>query len=260
MNGLNIFTHSLRQVVGNLGMAVRISGGVWLLLFVLAIVTAFIAIAMQSPFLGIVFLIAFLVTAVWGISLIAVVWHRYILMEEAPSGFIPNRKGLHVWHYFWYGIGISLIVLLVLAILYFVSTIFVDSAWILAAFDSEHTSMLPEHIALRWLVGLLVTVIYLRFALALPAVALDEKVTFGESWQETKPYFGAIIVLSIALSLLNAGAMLVLGVLLVSVAESESLIFAVSLLVMLFQWFYFMLNISILSTLYGHIVEKREVY
>ncbi len=260
MNGLNIFTHSFRQVVGNLGMAVRVSGGVWLLLFVLGIVTVFIAVATHSPFLGMVLMIAFLVAAVWGVSLIAVVWHRYILMEEAPSGFIPSRKGLHVWLYFWSGIGISLIVLLIMAVLFFAATIFVDSAWIFAAFDSQHTSMLPEHIALRWGVGLLVTVIYLRFALALPAVALGERVTFGESWQESKPYFAAIIVLSIVLNLLNAVAMLVLGVVLVSVAESQGLTFAVSLLVMLFQWFYFMLNISILSTLYGHIVEKREVY
>jgi len=54
--------------------------------------------------------------------------------------------------------------------------------------------------------------------------------------------------------------MLVYAGALSAVAGSNGASFLVTVLGLGFQWFYFMLNISVLSTLYGHIIEKREVY
>ncbi len=260
MNGMTIFSHSLRQVNGNFGMAVRASGGVWLLLFGAGVVFATAAMLGGSQFLAALFMIAFLVMAVWGISLIAVVWHRYILLEERPGGFIPVREGLNIWPYFWAGAGITLIGSLVVMLLYFLATLFVEPSWIQRAFLAQPPSMLPAHIILRWAMGLLVTVIYLRLALALPAIALDKRLGFAASWQSTKPYFGAIVTVSLILSLFNAVVMLAYGGVSAIVAGSDGARLLVSLLGTAFQWFYFMLNISVLSTLYGLIIEKREVY
>jgi hypothetical protein len=259
-NGMTIFLHSWRQVVGNLGMAVRASGGVWLLLFGAGVVLTLAAILSGSQFLAALFMITFVVMAVWGVSLVAVVWHRYILLEEPPAGFVPMRDGMNIWPYFWSGIGITFIGSLVLMLLYFLATLFVEPSWIQQAFFAQPVSMQPAHILMRWAVGMLVTVIYLRLALALPAIALDKKLSFAASWQSTKPYFGAIVNVSFILSLFNAVVMLVYGAALDAVAGSAGVRMVVVVLGLGFQWFYFMLNISILSTLYGHIIEKREVY
>ncbi len=260
MNGLTIFLHSFRQVTGNLGMAVRVSGGFWLLTVVAGFVYGFIVALTNSTFLAFIFGVAFLVFLVWGISLVAVVWHRYVLLEEQPNGFLPYRKGLRVWSYFWYGVGIILIVLLLLLVLFFVATLFMEPRDILRAFDQMQMSLVPLDIALRFIVGLLASLVYLRLALILPAVALDESLTIGGSWAESKPYTGAIIVLAFVLALVNGGITLFSNIVLISAQGSAALSLIVSLATLAFQWFYFMLNISILSTLYGHIVQKREVY
>jgi len=260
MNGLTIFSHSVRQVLGNLGIALRTSIGVFLALIAAGFIFGLLFALSGSPVLGFFLGIGLLVFIIWGVSLIAVVWHRFILLEERPSGFIPTRPELRIWSYFWYGVAIALIVLAVFLVLFFVARLFVDSEVILAAFDPEQVSLAPRDIALRFIVGIISSVIYLRLALMLPAVALNERFSLVESWQETKPFFGAVIVVSLALSLLNGVVMFGLGMALFFVAGSGALIFVVSVLILAFNWFYFMLNISILSTLYGHIVQKREVY
>ncbi len=260
MNGLTILAHSFRQVTGNLGMASRISGGFWILLLGASFAYGLIAGLSQSMFLSILFGIALIIFLVWGISLVAVVWHRFILLEELPSGFLPYREGLRVWPYFWYGIGIAIIVILALLALLFASTIVMDAEDMLAAFGQNTNSVALKDIALRFVVGLLASLIYLRLALILPAVALEEQMTLGDSWGETKGFSFAILVIAVMLALLNSGGAIFYGVAVMSVHNSPALLMLVSIAFLLFQWFYFMLNISVLSTLYGHIVQKREVY
>jgi len=260
MNGLKIFSHSFRQVSGNLNMALRVSGGFWLLMMAASFVLGLIIALTQSAFLAGILGIAVVVFLVWGISMVAVVWHRYILLEELPSGFLPAKPGLRIWPYFWYGLAIAFFVVLTLAILYFAATITVDPRIIYHAFDQTVVANGPSDIAVRFAVGLVSSIIYLRLALILPAVALDESLTLGESWSETKPFAGSIIILAILLSVLNGGATYVFEVARLSVFGSGALLLIVTLVTLAFQWFYFMLNISILSTLYGHIVQKREVH
>jgi len=260
MNGLTIFTHSIRQVVGNLGMAARISGGFWLLMILAAFAYGFLVTLSKSNFLGIVLGIALLIFLVWGISMVAVVWHRYILLEERPNGFLPTREGLNIWPYFWYGIGIALIVIVAIGLLLLAATLVMDAKEILAAFDQNNVSMAPRDMALRFAVGLLSSLIYLRLALILPAVALSEQLTIRESWSETKGYSMAILGVAVLLTLLNTVASFLFGVVQFAVQGAPFLVLLVTFAFLLFQWFYFMLNISILSTLYGHIVQKREVY
>jgi hypothetical protein len=184
MKGLTIFSHSLRQITGNLGMALRVSG--WLVAIYAVIAVLFwwwmpdwLTAAMAQDVQGVrnaadlsagnvgmvlVLAIGLGIFLLWAVSLVAIVWHRYILMEEIPQGIIPYRGQYRIGRYFWYGIGISLLAVMVVAV--------------------------PLIIGLA---------------------------------------FAAFPIVSAALS----------G---------------------LFQWFYFMLNISVLSTLYGHIIQKREVY
>lgn len=260
MNGITIFMHSFRQVLGNLAMAARISGGLWIILIIAAVAYGVIVALSGSVFFAIMFGIAMLIALIWGVSLIAVLWHRFILREERPSGFIPSAKGLPVWPYFWYGFGIAIIVFILLFVILLIAGLFMEPGAVLRAFDQQNVSMELSDIGLRAVISILATALYLRLALVLPSVALEEKVTIGESWGETKPFLGAIVMVAILLTVFNGVVMVIFGLVMSSFAPDGAASVVISLLLVLFQWFYFMLNISILSTLFGHIVQKRDIY
>jgi len=277
MNGLTILAHSFRQVSGNLGMAIKVSG--WLV--VVYVIISFALLNMAPDFLqaalnqdadgltraaeamdgngGLFFLsfLAALVFLIWSVSLIAIVWHRYILLEEMPRGIIPYRKGLRVFRYFWFGFVISLLAGVVFVILGIISGIifgpFLEGALPNGA-QGLSAGLSVTTFLIGLLIGLIVFVVYLRMALILPAVALDERLTIGQAWGETSGFTGAIIVLALALSFISAVVPMVITFAFGSMPWVDTVLSG------LFQWFYFMLNISVLSTLYGHIVQKREVY
>lgn len=276
MNGLTIFNHSARQVTGNLGMAIRVSW--WFVAIILvAVIVAFLlipedvlsaldqtpeeiadnlSISGGSALLLILAAIAAAVFIFWAASLIAIVWHRYILLEEMPIGTIPYRKEFRIGRYFWYGVGVTLLTLIVgMVIGGFLLMILGPGAM-----SSLEANQLGGGLALgiigALITGIIVTVFYLRMALILPAVALEEGLTIGKAWEASKGYSGAIAGAAVMLTILN----IVVGFIfefLLAFGLPELL---VSVFDLAFNWFYFMLNISILSTLYGHIVQKREIY
>ncbi len=258
MNGYTIFTHSLRQVVGNIGMAVRVSWWFWLMLVILLFGYGVLVGVSNSMFVAVILGVALFVFILWGVSLIAVAWHRYILLEERPGGVTPYRPDLDVWGYFWNMLGIAIITIIIVLALSLLFALVMGGIDILQAISSTEPSF--SNILIQFLFTVISTVIYLRMALVLPGVALQAGMTLGHAWRESKPYTGSIIVLAITLALLNILAMAVLGGAMVAFADSPGAVFVVSLAVLAFQWFYFMLNISVLSTLFGHIVQKREVY
>jgi len=277
MIGLTILAHSFRQVTGNVGMAIKVSG--WLVA-IYAIAGALLlnmapewlsaAIAQDEQALmsaadltgGNVMLVLLLILFAliflfWSISLVAIVWHRYILLEEIPQGIIPYRSGFRVGRYFWYGIGISLMALLVVAVLSGIlgmifGPFFMSSLQGVA--DGQTAGFFGAAFAMGLILGLIILVLYLRMALILPAVALDEKLTIGQAWEQTSGHTAAIFVLALAMAFINAVVPTVINL------AFQNMVWANLVIIGLYQWFYFMLNISVLSTLYGYIVQKREVY
>lgn len=273
MNGLTIFSHSLRQVVGNLNMAVRISW--WFVAIVLAVMVVgmvvlpdwLLAALKGAPYEeadiaggeAILFLIgtlAALVFSAWAISLIAIVWHRYILLEEVPQGIIPYRGDFRIGRYFWYGVGIYLIAGLVVALVGSVLGMAFGVGAVSMMSDASSGSIVGAAFLIGLVLGVAVTVLYLRLALILPAVALDEGLTIGGAWEASAGYTGAIVVTALVLTFLN----IIVGTVLEMASGTVLPEWLYYVLSGGFNWFYFMLNISILSTLYGHIVQKREVY
>ncbi|NOR63858.1 MAG: hypothetical protein GQ535_15385 [Rhodobacteraceae bacterium] len=272
MNGLTILAHSFRQVTGNLGMAVKVSG--WLVA-IYAIAGA-VLLSMAPDWLnaaidqnaqgmtdatdltggsvGLVLLLILVATVflLWSISLVAIVWHRYILLEEIPQGVIPYRSDYRIGRYFWYGVGISLLALLIVSILSGILGM-IFGPFFMSSLQGG-TGFLGATFLMGLVVGIVVLVLYMRMALILPAVALDEELTIGQAWSQTSGYTGAILGLALAMAFINAVVPMV-----ISLAFAE-LVWVNLVLLGLYQWFYFMLNISVLSTLYGHIVQKREVY
>ncbi len=276
MNGVTIFNHSARQVLGNLGMAFRVSGwffGLLLLgLFGLyqALPADFLAALRLPPEqmaeamadAGVPFGFLLLATVgfiflLWSVSLIAIVWHRFILLEEVPQGFIPYRKEFGVGRYFWTGIGISLLAALVAMLIGGILLMILGpsiGASMQGGGQGGGAVLLGMLGALA--TGIIVTVFYLRMALILPGIALDQGLTLAQSWEASKGFSGAIAMVAVMMTVLN----IAMGFLLELFPQTGGAGLLRAGVQLGFNWFYFMLNISILSTLYGHILQKREVY
>ena len=122
MKGLDIFLHSLRQVLGNLPNAIKISAVPFGIQFVatflltrpdrtMAMMQDPMAMMQGGPSLlaQLANLVIVIVTSIW----MAIAWHRFVLKNEVPTGFVPPFDGNRIGAYFVRSllIGIVLIVL-----------------------------------------------------------------------------------------------------------------------------------------------------
>jgi hypothetical protein len=98
--------------------------------------------------------------------------------------------------------------------------------------------------------ALYVSYMWLRFGIVLPATAVGRPMGFGEAWRATSPYGNAILGSAVILVLINIGISLVGAILPAPLAV---------LLTVAANWVILMVGISILTTLYGVIVERRTL-
>lgn len=254
MNGIDIFGHSIRQVFGNFGAAVRISAilyiiqfgfGVWLEARLPAMPFGqFNPMAVQDFPWG-VFLLTYLVLAVTGLW-IAVAWHRYVLLSEEPTSIIPAFRGDRMLAYFGYSILIALIMIPVVVVLSFaVSLLLVP----LLMSNGPNTF---GFVVLGLLVYVPLIVIGYRLSVVLPAVALEENLGIGGAWERTRGTTGTILVLAIA----SAIGFFILGLPLIWMTAGSVVAMVWSFVT---QWIVIMVGVSILTTLYGHYVEERPL-
>lgn len=249
MKGLHIFTHSVRLVFSNLGYALRVS----LVLYLLQVagqVARFInppqmqdidgmpmpvmdpGLAMQSLVFGILALIS----SLW----IAVAWHRFVLAEEYPSGWLPRWHGSNMLSY--------LLRSLLLAIL-------IGLAVTIAAVPFGFIAMgLP---GLAWLLPVAMigfgAYLFLRLAVMLPAAALGEKMPLSEAWAATRGESDTLISLSVIVVLAS------FLIQLPTILNGDPGSFINLIYGLVVNWFATIIGISVLTTLYGHFIEKRPI-
>jgi len=245
MLGWNIFTKAIRLVIDNLNDALRISA---VLYFVPAILVAAITYAMvpaaatnagalanfagPGALLGIVQLVAFL----W----VAVAWHRFVLLDERPAGWLPRFNGPRMLAYFGYSLLLGLIAIPFLIV------------------GGLITAMLGfGGIPLMALGGLVVLAVALvvgyRLALILPASSIEKPLKLGQAWEVTSGASGTII----ALAVISAVAAVVIDLPALVFIGPLSIIGVIWRLAV--GWLELMVGISILTTLFGHFVEHRPV-
>jgi len=249
--GWDIVRHSFAMLFRNLGNALRISVGPILI----ALVVGFLILGVfgsnldalpqdieqgQLPpeiaFAVLLILLLFIFVSAW----IAVAWHRFILLEDYP-GLLPPLAGRPVWSYIGKTILLSLVLTLVMLPAGFVMGL------IMAVLQDAGTGLLPTFILG---LALYASYMWLRFGIVLPATAVSRPMGFGEAWRATAPYATAILGTCVILILINTGVSLVSAILPQPLA---------GLLSLATSWITIMLGISILTTLYGVIVERRTV-
>ncbi|MFV1494406.1 hypothetical protein VWX97_06000 [Phaeobacter sp. JH18-32] len=168
-----------------------------------------------------------------------VAWHRYILLEEHPRGWLPALHKAEMGNYI-----LGLIKLFFIAILLYGILVSIGSALV------QSIGMLGLYLLLA--AGALIAIFMFRFALVLPAAALGKPIGVSESLALTTGAFGTLFVLGLCLF----GLQLVAELILFLVADA---VLIAMVLEIAFSVVLAILNISALTTLYGYYVEKRAI-
>lgn len=250
MKGLQILTHSFRLVTGNLQEALKISGALYLVQVAGGLLLG--QAAMGAPLgagagagVGIGTLLVLIISIVVGIW-IAVAWHRFVLLTERPDSYVPVFRGDLMRAYFLKSLLLGLIIV---AVAFFLGLIVGVVAAPLMSIGGGFFALL--------LIAILVQVptifVGLRIAAGLPgaAIGVDRPLTAG--WDATKsdnaPLFQLALILGVAIWVINLIGYFVFG--------------GVTVLAVIWQvvtgWFVMMVGVSILTTLYGHYIEKRAL-
>lgn len=257
MKGLTIFLHSLRQVTGNLEGAIKISALPYAIQFG---VTFFLTRpdkmaamaddpmammqaggpAMIAQLLSLAILV---VTSVW----MAVAWHRYILKNEAPASFIPPFDQNRLLAYFLRALLIGIVCFLLSLVLGLIAGL------IIVGVTAATGSILISALIFMLLVYFPVFVVAYRLFTSLPGTAVDEAGPFLSGWDATKGENGTFV----ELALISVAAMLVNAIVGLYILGGIMPLFLAWTLV--FNWFATMVGLSILTTLYGHYIEKRAL-
>ncbi len=253
-----IIRHAFRMVFGNLREALKASVGPYLILTVIFLVAFGTLIETGGmidrsvPMGGAepmrpgaaLIMLALVPVLLFFVSWVAVAWHRFILLEEYP-GLLPQMAGRPIWPY----AGRS--------ILYgFVSLIAALPLLLLVMALAMPLMMAGEGVAsVLVFIGItgFMTFVWLRIAIALPAVAVGKPISMGDAWRVSKGMSGTIFGVAFLLMGINRLA----TVLTAQVSAILPIIgFALDIAL---QWTVLMLGVSILTTFYGHLIEGRDL-
>jgi len=263
MLGFQLFLHSIRMILGNLGSALRITipALVWNTLMTVWMIsqfgTAFVSGEWasstpvgQMPDVPDGFWSFLPVAAIGGIITVlwtATAWHRYILLEEHPGALGPRFNGGAIGRYLVSGIILSLAILGAALIIGFVGSL------IIAVFAMIGV---PLFVGVA-LTGLLfyapVVIIFYRISPLLPSAAIGERMSIGQAFDATRGSNITMLVLAIVTIIASFVLILPAGVL-TETAPVIAIVFQIIL-----QWIALIFGISIMTTIYGHFVEGRDL-
>lgn len=262
MKAWNLFVHSVRQVFGNLAAALRmtvlpaalvVTVGIWLSHSLPPHAAGAgnpTPVALHSfpfvPFL-LLWLMAF-VMPFW----IAVGWHRYILRNEAPWAVLPRWHGGRVLAYIGRLLLLGLIIGIPTVILFAVL-----AGPLFGAMFTAHSFSLGMEVASAIVFAVLMLPafwIFNRIAAVLPAAALGERLTIGAAWRMTADANATFVMLAVIL----LAAQLVLEFAMFEIGRIQMAPVVVVLSAVVY-WVQSMVGISLLTTIYGHYIEKRPL-
>jgi hypothetical protein len=250
--GIDLFVHSVRLVLGDWRNALRLSGLLYLIYAIptlllrlsfprpspdatMADATAALATAPIALLTGIFAIVAF----VW----IAVAWHRYVLLDEVPQGQFPAFNGSTLFRYAISSLGIGLLGLI--------------AGVVVGAVAGLIFAIVPVLLFIAALAAMAAAlVVFYRLAPVLPAIAVGRPLNFGAAWEATKGANSAIIVLAIV----SAVASFVIDLPALLLLQGGQIGSMLALLwTLATDWLRMLVGVSILTTLYGHYVEGRQI-
>lgn len=260
MKSYRILRHSIQQITGNPRAALMLSIPLVIALIAMQAfmpTTPVVAEDDTMPALDVGFL--FISLLAFGASLLlAVNWHRHVLLEE-PATLRPRggRMGVYLLRALQIGL-LAMVVMVVIALAGMaISAVAGLSAALFAAPAELSTSMILL-IFLGSIVGLVIGfwiyALMMRLSVMLPAAAVGKGLGLRQALAQTRGTTGTMVMLVLLMGLLA----IVLAIPMI-VAQLAGLFVLVSVLEFALNWFLTVLGVSLLTTLYGHYVEGRPL-
>lgn len=190
--------------------------------------------------------VAFGALGLMGYALMAILWHRHVLLNgaERPQELRPDRRIFlgYIWRAIVVGcfqFAAAVPITLVMGIL---------GAVLVRGGPASLTATL---------IGLLGSIVFiwiaLRLSVALPAAALGLTLAVRDSWNITKPLASELWGVAVLLTGLNMGIYAITALLL---PDTGTIVVVAQTLVFVIEGLIF---VSVLTTLYGHLIEGRSL-
>ena len=258
MLGLRLFMHAVRMVINNLGAMLQIFA--LPLLVVLAVLMAFSAYIGLGPFFvfsgqsvrfnnmsgGFMVLLFGTFLVIWVALMNGVVhWHRFILLSETPRALMLRLSWRQAAKYI---IGGILIVLLLFLPFWLIGMV---AGRIDVSFAAQGDLWVARGIMVVLNLGFMI--FFLALSPILPAAAIDQKFKLGDALVAMSGTLGTLVVCAVSLSAIQWAAALVTQTL----ASWSMQVGAVGNI--LVEGLTAMIGVSLITTLYGHFVEKRPL-
>lgn len=259
--GLAIIAHAIRMLIHEPGTTLRVilPGLAMVLLSTIAatvLVSDVIAALsgsnanaiLQIAPADVLLMLALGLTGLLGYALMAIHWHRHVLLN-GPERARDLRPGWSVIaFYIWRAITVALVQMLA-------AVPILTALTVLAGFTGWQAT--PGQTGSSMILGLLAGIAFvwiaLRFSITLPAAAMGQRMGLLQSWIVSAPMSGAILSVAALLSLINVATSVTLSLLLPGPGPAGLLL---ETCVFLAEGIIF---VSVLTTLYGHLVEKRPL-
>jgi hypothetical protein len=261
--GYQLLRHVVQQVFGNLAEAVRLTMALFLAPFLALILLGFGTVmsggmpgpqaAGASAFGALLVLVLAVIAYCWA----AVGWHRYVLLEEMGNGIVPTWRWDRIRSYFGRTFLVGLTVILAALGGGLVVTL------VVAVTQSPALAIVMG-------IGLLFGISWVatRIGLVLPAAAIGERMSLRESWNATRPVSAQIllplIVIALAVGLAGQVIILLFGQsqsveFMGQMQEQVTLSLRGQVLNGFVTWLQLLVNLALMTTLYGNLIEGRQL-
>lgn len=248
---VRVIKHSFLQVSQNFVAALKVSVVLWVVCATIS------AMAVQWILIGgydsgvILYMREFLwlitVFQVMISVLIAVSWHRFVLNNERPTSWLPKMPLGLTAKYIWKMILIALLLMVLLIPVIFVYVF---------GFTNININDIPRFAfnlinVMAFLVMVIGSYLFLRLSVLLPAAAMRRAMKIGEAWSATSSLGMGLwiiaFIIAVLHNILQAGAIWLYSI------TGGNIIWSVV------GWFALMIGVSLVTTIYGYCVEKREL-
>ena len=249
----NIVQHAFKMVFGNMGQALKVSLVPFGLLAAFSVLVVMVTgVPLDGSFnpengisgLSALLILSLVVFLVFALGWVAVSWHRFILLEEYTA-LVPATKDRPIWSYVWRSFILGLLIMLI------AMPILMIVGFVLAPTMGAGFGIFSMILGL--LLGALLSYLWFRWAIILPSIAVGEPMTLRQAWAETAATSGVIFKVAIIVSVLKIAASTVVSLFYVGL-PIVALVADVAV-----NWTTLMVGVSILTTLYGHVVEGRSL-
>lgn len=256
---LAILAHALRMLVFEVGTTLRVLMPALLVVMGCSLALTLLApgalVLMQTttpeefvapPLRDVLLFLLFGLIGLFGYALMAILWHRHVLLNgaERPEELRPST-GIFLG-YLWRAFVVACVQLVAA----------IPVALVMGVLGAVILSTGPAG-GLTPVIGLLGSMVFiwiaLRFSVVLPAAAMGQSMPVGESWAVTKTISAELWGVAALLTGLNTLTYFVTSLILPDTGAiagiAYTLVFVVEGLVF----------VSVLTTLYGHLIEGRSL-